>query len=69
MEIWNLVFMQYERKIDGTLTPLAQPGIDTGMGLERLSNVIQEVDSVFHTDLFAPICERISEVTNVHYQR
>ncbi len=69
MEIWNLVFMQYERKIDGTLTPLAQPGIDTGMGLERLSSVIQEVDSVFHTDLFAPICERISEVTNVHYQK
>lgn len=69
MEIWNLVFMQYERKIDGTLTSLTQPGIDTGMGLERLSSVTQEVDSVFHTDLFVPICQKISEITNIQYQK
>ena len=67
MEIWNLVFMEFERLSDGTLIKLAQPGIDTGMGLERLASVIQGVSSVFETDLFIPICSKITELTGVAY--
>jgi alanyl-tRNA synthetase len=69
MEIWNLVFMEYERNTDGTLTKLAQPGIDTGMGLERIASVIQKVDSVFHTDLFIPLCKKISDISGVSYHQ
>ena len=63
VEIWNLVFNQYEQHKDGTLTLLAKPGIDTGMGLERTTAVSQEVHSVYETDIYAPIFERIKKKT------
>lgn len=59
-EIWNLVFQQYNQQEDGELLPLPAPGIDTGMGLERTAAVLQNVDTIFHTDLFAPIVNAIA---------
>ena len=63
VEIWNLVFMQYEQHLDGTRTPLPAPGVDTGMGLERAAAILQGVDTVYETDLFNPIVEKVEEVT------
>ena len=54
LEIWNLVFMQFDRSADGTLTPLPRPSVDTGAGLERIAAVMQGEDDNFHTDLFLP---------------
>ncbi|HET7473580.1 MAG TPA: alanine--tRNA ligase, partial [Candidatus Limnocylindrales bacterium] len=62
LEIWNLVFMQFELHPDRSLTPLKAPGVDTGMGLERLTSVLQQVPSNYDTDLFAPIHERMREL-------
>jgi alanyl-tRNA synthetase len=63
LEIWNLVFNQYEQRKDGTLTPLAKTGIDTGMGLERTTAAVQDVLYVYDTDVYATIFEKINDYT------
>jgi alanyl-tRNA synthetase len=65
MEIWNLVFMQYERDASGVLAPLPRPSIDTGMGLERTASILQGVDTNYEIDLFEPIFEAIWKVARV----
>ncbi|MBF0196416.1 MAG: alanine--tRNA ligase [Planctomycetes bacterium] len=67
LEIWNLVFMQYEQKADGSRSPLPNPCIDTGMGLERISAVHQGFTSNYDTDLFMPIINKVAEITGVAY--
>ncbi len=62
LEIWNLVFIQYDRNDKGELIPLKQKGIDTGMGLERIASVLQEVDSNFETDLFMPLIQKVASL-------
>ena len=67
IEIWNLVFMQYNRKADGSLEPLPARVIDTGMGFERLCRVIQGKDSNYDTDIFQPIIKQISHISGKPY--
>jgi alanyl-tRNA synthetase len=65
LEIWNLVFNQYEQRKDGTLTPLAKTGIDTGLGLERTTQAVQHAVYIYDTDVYAPIFEKIRQYSGV----
>jgi alanyl-tRNA synthetase len=67
IEIWNNVFMEFERSADGVLKPLPAPSIDTGMGLERITAVMQQKDSNYDTDLFMPLLTRVGEMAGVTY--
>jgi alanyl-tRNA synthetase len=67
LEIWNLVFMQFDRQAGGELVPLPRPSVDTGSGLERVAAVLQGVDSNYHTDLFMPILGAAGRAAGVAY--
>ncbi len=66
IEIWNLVFMQYDRSADGSLTPLPKPSVDTGMGLERIAAVLQGVHSNYEIDLFQKLLKAAAELAGTH---
>ncbi len=68
LELWNLVFMQYNREEDGSLTPLPKQNIDTGLGLERIASVLQKVDTDFETDLFLPIIKFVAQNAGIKYK-
>ncbi|EIT70663.1 alanyl-tRNA synthetase [Hydrocarboniphaga effusa AP103] len=65
IEIWNVVFMQYERSKDGTMTPLPKPSVDTGMGLERISAVLQGVHNNYDIDIFVALIAAVAKLANV----
>ncbi|MGZ7041229.1 MAG: alanine--tRNA ligase, partial [Thermoanaerobaculia bacterium] len=69
MEIWNLVFMQYDRSAEGVLTPLPAPSVDTGMGLERVASVLQNVPTNYDIDLFKPLMKEIEKISGHPYGR
>ncbi|HKZ80939.1 MAG TPA: alanine--tRNA ligase [Pyrinomonadaceae bacterium] len=68
LEFWNLVFMQYDRGADGTLTPLPKPSVDTGAGLERIAAIMQGVTSNYDTDLIRPIISYVAELAGKEYK-
>mgnify|MGYP000996412370 CR=1 FL=1 len=67
LEIWNNVFMQFNKQSDGTLIPLAQKNVDTGMGLERTVCVLNGINSVYETDVFLPIIKKLEELSKLNY--
>ena len=69
VELWNLVFMQFDRDASGKLNPLPKPSIDTGMGLERIAAVLQHVISNYDTDLFTPLIKRAAELTGTSLKK
>lgn len=69
IEFYNLVFMQYNRDAEGNLTPLAQKNIDTGMGLERMAQILQQVPNNYETDLIFPIIKTAAEIAGIDYSR
>jgi len=69
MEIWNLVFMQFDRDASGKMTPLPKPSVDTGAGLERIAMVMQKVNSNYDTDLFTPMLSAIVDLTGKEYHQ
>ncbi|MEO0839272.1 MAG: alanine--tRNA ligase [Cyanobacteria bacterium J06643_5] len=69
IEFYNLVFMQYNRDADGNLTPLANKNIDTGLGLERMAQILQQVPNNYETDLIFPIIEKAGEIAGISYSK
>ncbi len=67
MEIWNLVFMQFDRDASGKMTPLPKPSVDTGAGLERITAILEGKNNNYDTDLFAPIIKKIEEISGQKY--
>ncbi len=67
LEIWNLVFMQFNRDASGKMTPLPKPSIDTGMGLERIVSVLQKVSSNYDTDIMLPIINRVEDLSGIRF--
>jgi alanyl-tRNA synthetase len=69
VEIWNLVFMQFERDVEGNITPLPKPSIDTGAGLERMLCVLHNLESNYETDLFVPLIKAVEDLSGHRYSR
>lgn len=69
LEIWNLVFSQFNHNADGSYTPLPKKNIDTGMGLERMASVMQDVDSNYEIDIFIPVMKMVEELTGKKYKK
>jgi alanyl-tRNA synthetase len=67
VEVWNLVFMQYNRNTEGTMNPLPAPSIDTGMGFERITTILQNKTTTYDTDLFVPLLNAVSDICNIEY--
>ena len=68
MEVWNLVFTQFNKDSQGNYTPLSHPNIDTGMGLERIAMVLQDKDNIFEVDVMAAIISEIEKLSNKKYK-